>query len=182
MKRVAAGFVLCLLVAAGTASAVGASSATDAPDAETPNVTVDDESLELHSGTNQTITGTVDAESNAAVTTGLFDRPNFVAREEASVEDGRFTATYNLSDLEPGTTLDGKVAVDGDVVTEFQTEIVDEGNGSDSTDESDSTNDSNTSDDDADQDDEESSDNMLPGFGVVPALFGLLAARRLTDR
>ncbi|WP_256391424.1 BGTF surface domain-containing protein [Natronoarchaeum rubrum] len=178
MKRAVVGILLCLLVAgaAGAASAGGAPSATDAPVAETPNVTVDDESLELHSDANQTISGTVDAASNATVTAALVDQSNFVSREVASVEDGRFTATYNLSDLEPGTTLDGKVAVDGDVVIEFQTEIVDEGNGSDSTNESD------TSDDDADQDDEESSDDMLPGFGIVPALVGLLAARRLTDR
>lgn len=269
MNRLVAGLVLCALVGAGPASAVTVTDAAttdraiaaDASAAASANATVDAESLELHNDAGQTIAGTVDAESGAGVEVYLRVPAKLVVRSYATAEDGRFATTFDLSDLEPGTTIDGKVSVDGEAATEFQIEVVEgEGDGGPSgstddgsTDDSDSapsgsTDDGstggadNTSTDDTDdgsttenesstdqnstddettddarsstddtsdnqssseetsqnasdetdpstneteegtQNENQSSGDSLPGFGVLPALFGLLGARRLIDR
>ena len=121
MKR----FVVALVFLVTASGIAGGAAVAAAADAGSPNATVAESSLELEPAADQQICGAVDAGAEADVNVKLRVPAQFVQSTSATVgEDGNFVATADFSDLDPGTTVNGKVLVDGETATEFEIAIV----------------------------------------------------------
>lgn len=125
-RRTAALLVLAtLLVAgAGVATATGAS-----PAAQAENATVDHdgEAATLVTGPNATVTGetSLEAGSNLTVAMKSSGESPFLFTNATTVrEDGRFVATFDLSEVTDGTNATLTVRADGERLTEVPTRLV----------------------------------------------------------
>lgn len=117
-RRTAALLALVTLLVAGT----GVAAATDVPPAvQAENATVDHdgESLTLVTGPNATVTGetSLEAGTNLAVVVRSSGESPFLFTNGTSVrDDGRFVATFDLSEVPDGANATLTVRAGGDLV------------------------------------------------------------------
>lgn len=131
-----------------------------------------DDPIELGAGPNQTVSGTLDAAAGTDVTVRLrgHDPPFLLSAEIEVDDDGRFEATFDLTDVEPGAEARIEVRRDGDVLAE-STVVVEEPDESTDGDGGDT----EVSDDpDSDSEDDTGAlSDELPGFGAIGTLLAL---------
>jgi PGF-CTERM protein len=125
-RRTVALLVLASLLVAGTGAATvtGASSA-----AQAENTTVDHggEAVTLVTDPNATVTGetSLDPGSNLTVRLRSTGESPFLLTDETAVrEDGRFTATFDLSEMPDGANATLTVRADGERLAEIPARLV----------------------------------------------------------